>query len=78
MSGHMAEAVKQKFNTVLEAGKVKDRSVEAGREYVEAYVTYTHYVEGIHDAIKAAGGHHHAGAVAGSVPSAAEHKEHKK
>jgi hypothetical protein len=31
-------------------------------------VAYTHYVEGIHDAIKSAGGHHHAGA-------AAEHKK---
>lgn len=68
MNGHMAEAVKQKFNKVLEAKKTKDNSVEAGREYVEAYVTYTHYVEGIHDAIKAAGGHHHA------IPA---HKEHK-
>lgn len=68
LGGGMAEAVKQKFDKVVEAEKVKDSSIEAGREYVEAYVTYTHYVEGIHDAVKAAGGHHHA------APS---HKEHK-
>ena len=55
---------------VEEAQKNKDKSVEAGREYVEAYVAYTHYVEGIHAAIKSAGGHHPAGA-------AAEHREHK-
>jgi hypothetical protein len=40
----------------------KDESVEAGREYVEAHVIYMHYVEGIHDAILSAGGHHHADA----------------
>jgi hypothetical protein len=68
MSAHMAEAVKKKFNRALEAAKLKDKSVEAGRAYVEAYVDYTHYVEGIHAAIKSAGGHSHGAAV---------HKEHK-
>lgn len=77
MNGHMGEAVKQKFNKVLEAKKTKDRSIDAGREYVEAYVTYTHYVEGIHDAIKAVGVHHHADSVAGAAPHSAEHKETK-
>ena len=43
-------------------GKNKDKSVAAGREFVEAYVTYMHYVEGIHTAIMSAGGHHHEGA----------------
>ena len=69
MSDHMAEGVKEKFNKALEARKLKDKSVEAGREYVEAYVAYTHYIEGIHAAIKSAGGHQHAGA-------ATEHKGH--
>lgn len=60
MSGHMEEAVREKFNKVMEAKKNKDKSVEAGREFVEAYVAYMHYVEGIHSAIMSAGGHHHA------------------
>lgn len=31
------------------AQRVKaDASVEAGREFVEAYVQFTHYVEGVH------------------------------
>jgi hypothetical protein len=55
---HLASAVAQKFQKALEAGKNKDRSVEAGREFVAAYVTYVHYVEGVHDAIVAAGSHH--------------------
>jgi hypothetical protein len=73
MSDHMAKGVKEKFNKALEAGKLKDKSVEAGRAYVEAYVAYTHYVEGIHAAIKSAGGHHHAG----PAPAAMDHHGHK-
>lgn len=76
MSDHMAKGVKEKFNKALEARKLKDKSVEAGREYVEAYVAYTHYIEGIHAAIKSAGGHQHEGAAASSAPAATEHKGH--
>jgi hypothetical protein len=68
MSGHMAEAVKQKFQKAMEAGKSKDMSVKAGREFVEAYVAYMHYVEGIHAAIMSAGAHH-----GGEAQSPAEH-----
>ena len=60
MSAHMAHAVQEKFNKALRAEKTKDASVEAGREYVEAYVIYMHYVEGIHAAIMSAGAHQHA------------------
>lgn len=58
VSGHMAEAIREKFERVVEAKKNKDESVAAGREFVEAYVTYMHYVEGIHTAIMSAGAHH--------------------
>ncbi len=58
ISGHMAAVIKEKFTKVVEARKNKDKSVEAGREYVEAYVLYMHYVEGIHTAIMSAGAHH--------------------
>lgn len=59
MNAHMAEAIREKFERAVAARKHKDESVEAGREYVEAYVTYMHFVEGIHDAILSAGEHHH-------------------
>ena len=58
ISGHMAAEIKERFAKVLEAKKNKDKSVEAGREFVEAYVTYMHYVEGVHTAIMSAGTHH--------------------
>ena len=47
-----------KFQIPLEASRNKDQSVEAGREYVAAYVTYVHYVEGVHDAVVATDAHH--------------------
>ena len=59
ISGHMATAIKDKFTRVVETEKNKDTSVEAGRAFVEAYVIYMHYVEGIHAAIMSAGGHAH-------------------
>jgi hypothetical protein len=73
MNGHMAAAVREKFNKALEAAKTRDKSLEAGRHFVEAYVTYMHYVEGIHTAITSAGGHHHTGPAEGEV----EHKAHE-
>lgn len=57
VTGHVAAAIKDKLAKVVEARKNKDESVEAGREYVEAYVTYVHYVEGIHTSIMSAGAH---------------------
>lgn len=67
ISSHMAAAIGEKFKHALEARKTKDTSVEAGREFVEAYVTYMHHVEGIHAAIVSAGGHEHAGAGEGAA-----------
>ena len=73
ISGHIAEAIKAKFNKVLETKKDKDKSVEAGREYVESYVKYMHFVEGIHTAVMSAGDHH--GAKAEGVSKHEEHRE---
>jgi hypothetical protein len=55
---HLAEAIKEKFNKALKASKNKDKNIESGREFVEAYVQYTHYVKGIHEAIMSTGSHH--------------------
>ena len=47
--------IKQRFQQTIEARKHIDASVEAGREYVEAYVQFVHYVERLHqDAVGAA------------------------
>lgn len=56
---HEVEAgIRERFDRVVETSKHKDESVEAGREYVEAYVVFTHYIEGLHNTI--GGGAHHA------------------
>ena len=71
---HLAEAIKEKFNTALRAGKNKDKSVESGREFVDAYVQYTHYVEGVHAAIMSTGSHHGDTEVGKEHSNPTEHK----
>ncbi len=58
ISRHMAQLIREKFDRAREAKKDKDKTVAAGREFVEAYVTYMHYVEGIHSAIVSPADHH--------------------
>lgn len=44
------QGVGKRFGEVKEKEKHKDDSVDAGREYVRAYVEFVHYVEGLHTA----------------------------
>ncbi len=50
--------IRQRFTTALEKKKHAAHSVNAGREFVQAYVEFVHYVERLHDAAQGAGGHH--------------------
>jgi hypothetical protein len=54
----MANGIRERFRRASETQKHADDSVAAGRESVEAYVIFTHYVEGLHASIKRGGGHH--------------------
>lgn len=63
------KGIRERFNRVKEAKKHADESVEKGREFVEAYVVFTHYVERIHLDV-AAGVEHHGGA---KMETPAEH-----
>jgi hypothetical protein len=47
ISAHVGQAVRERFAVALEAKEQAGTSVEAGREFVEAYVQYIHFVEGI-------------------------------
>ncbi|MBI4445631.1 MAG: hypothetical protein HY645_06940 [Acidobacteria bacterium] len=58
LAGALRSALRERFEKVVEARKSQEKSVEAGRSFVEAYVSYMHYVEGIHAAISSAGSHH--------------------
>lgn len=74
ISDHMTAAIGEKFKRALATKKAKDTSIDAGREFVEAYVTYMHYVEGVHAAIASEGGHEHAGAAETAAPPATKHR----
>lgn len=54
-----------RYNKAMAAKSFKAQDVGAGREYVEAYVTYIHYVEGVYEAaMNPAFGHYPEGAAA--------------
>ncbi len=57
LNNHIEKIVREKYQNVAMLSKVKDESVEMGREYVEAYVDYTHTLEAIHDILEHGGGH---------------------
>ena len=48
IAGDVATGIRQRFARAQETRKHADESVEAGREYVEAYVLFTHFVERLH------------------------------
>lgn len=54
----MTNGIRERFKHASETQKHADDSVAAGREFVEAYVIFTHYVEGLHAIIKTSGGSH--------------------
>lgn len=58
LSWHLTEKIKEKFNKAVEKKKDMNKSVDAGREYVEAYVEYVHFIESIHGTIMGKTGHH--------------------
>jgi Family of unknown function (DUF6448) len=44
------EGLQKHFKDVIEKKKYAPNDIAAGREFVEAYVTYIHYVEGLYEA----------------------------
>lgn len=50
--------IRSRFTKAMELKKHAAESVEAGRQYVAAYVDYVHYVERLHEVAAGQGGHH--------------------
>jgi hypothetical protein len=50
IAAHVAEGVTERFGRAAAARKHANDSVDAGRDYVEAYVDFIHYVGRVHDA----------------------------
>ncbi|MEW6219914.1 MAG: DUF6448 family protein [Thermodesulfobacteriota bacterium] len=61
LTGALAAGIRQRFQRTREAHRHAGDSVAAGRAFVEAYVVFTHYVEGLHGLIAGAAAHHDAG-----------------
>ncbi len=53
-----AAGIRKRFAEVLEKKRHAEDSVEAGREYVAAYVEYVHYIEGLHQTAQTGSAHH--------------------
>lgn len=48
VTAHVSRGLRQRFTRARDARARADGNVEAGREYVRAYVDYLHYVEALH------------------------------
>jgi hypothetical protein len=58
LTNAMANGIRERFAEAYENQKHADESVLDGREFVESYVVFTHYVEGLHGLIKGNATHH--------------------
>lgn len=54
----VATGIRERFKEVMEKKKHQDESVSEGREFVQAYTEFIHYVERLHDDIKSHVPHH--------------------
>ena len=65
----MAAGIRERFTHALATKEKADDSVEAGRQYVAAYIDLMHHVENLHQAVQGGGGHQHEVASASAVPA---------
>ncbi|MDD2732399.1 MAG: DUF6448 family protein [Desulfuromonadaceae bacterium] len=70
----ISAGIKTRYEHAATTYKHKDESVTQGREFVEAYVAYTHYVERLHQDATAKGAH----GEHGEHGKVEKHNEHKK
>lgn len=59
LSEHTAAGLRERFTHAVEARAHAAENAEAGRKFVEAYVSYVHYVEALAEILHGSG--HHAG-----------------
>ena len=49
VTDEVAKGIRERFAHTMEKKKDAEKSVEAGRKYVDSYVTYVHYVERLYN-----------------------------
>lgn len=57
LDDHLNKVLKEKYDLVMEKSRRRDDSAAEGRDYVKAYVEYTHFLEAIHGILEGGGGH---------------------
>lgn len=57
VNNHLEQVLRERFSKVAKLSKTKDQSVKQGREYVEAYVQYTHTLEALENLLHASVSH---------------------
>ena len=57
LDAHLNKVLIDRYNEVMEKSLRKDNSAAEGREYVKAYVEYTHFLEAIHALIEGGAPH---------------------
>ena len=57
LNKHIEKVIREKYDQVAALYNSRDESPELGREYVKAYVDYTHTLEALHDILENGGGH---------------------
>jgi hypothetical protein len=62
LTDEVQSGLERLFHSVMDLRSYDPNDVSAGRAYVKAYVDYTHFVEGIHQAATASGHHEHGAA----------------
>ncbi len=70
ISSLVRNGMHERFDRVVKTRKEMDHNVDAGREYVEAYVEFVHYVERLHNDALGAAAH---GADSAVSPPSVEH-----
>lgn len=59
LSNHVNSVLKEKYEKVAALEKVKNESPAKGRQFVAAYVDYTHSIEAVHNMVDGAATHLH-------------------
>jgi hypothetical protein len=74
LSDEVAHGIRRRFKDAVEKQQHAGHNVEAGREYVAAYVEFVHYVEAVHTtATRAVQAHGHMEATVQPTKAASEH-----
>jgi hypothetical protein len=60
LASAVESSVRDLFSETLEARSKRDESLDAGRDFVNRYVSFVHYVKYLHDAVTGAHSHGHA------------------